>query len=73
MIPYTISKIHMENNHHGSKDDILDLYWGSLAEIPSFFITIILAENAYLGRRRSLLGALAGAGLSMTFLLLTGY
>jgi hypothetical protein len=49
------------------------LYWGSLAEMPAFFVTWILADHPALGRRKSLILSFIGASACMAVLLIFGY
>ena len=76
MVPYTIQ----QQNHSdpstkdpSSKADIIELYWGSLAEMPAFFVTWYLADHPMLGRRRSLILSFSGTAVCMGLLLILGY
>jgi len=62
-----------ENLEEGSKSDITDLYWGSIAEVPAFLVTWYFADHPSFGRRKSLILTLFSSSIMMVLLLMIGY
>lgn len=73
MVPYTISRMNNAKGDEGSAEDIADLYWGSLAELPAVLFTWVIADTPAFGRRKSLIFSFLMLPLSMCFLLYNGY